>query len=158
MRVQKRHINEFVEFLFRVPQLRLSARNIEDLNPARVDFLSILAIKLLSEVPVSMPTMRVDPIYIKLGFKFPWKYLRELDNESLNSIIKYVSDEQTGVWSVVNDILIEKNAWRLAWEFRPTYIKDLHWFDAEKREILCVTIDGVGLFMKEPDVDEFDKS
>lgn len=143
---------EVIDCCFRSPQRVLSDRGSTDPKKKQsLDWVTVLATRLLSARPQRGPTMLMDPIVVRVGFRWPWKRLAGATPDELRRVRDELRglDEQVGTWSLVQDVRDvsgERPNWRIAAEFRPLAVQNMAWLNAGS-PVLCVDIAGAGVFI-----------
>lgn len=156
MSFQRRQADELVMRCFLQPQFVLSERdrNQPD-SQVRLDFVSLLAVKLLSKTPVSGLTMSVDPLLVKLGFSHDWRFAHELSGLDLEGLFQSLRgrDNEVGCWTMVHDVkgsYEEKQPrWRVVTEVSPSSVISASWFPTDKK-VLTLDVEGAAVFMGLP--------
>lgn len=153
--ISQETIRKLIDIIFLHPQRILGGEE----EGRKLDNVHLVFIKLLSGTPMRGRGCVIDPLLIKLGFS-------EIDEEDdicnltekdLNQILEVLKrqDENIGTWNIIHDIPASDTIpqWRLSAEISPLRIqsgKIEKTNEENSRKILCLNIEGVGIFMGNP--------
>lgn len=148
-------VRKILNLIFLEPQRVLGGTTEE----RKLDNVHLVSIKLLSGTPINGRGCKMDPILIKIGFSGidDETDICNLTEEQIQIILESLKmfDELVGSWTLLHDIPVTEKTpqWRMASEVSPISIrtgKIEKTNDKNSRKILCIELEGVGIFMGKP--------
>jgi len=146
-------ILSFIDSIFINPQKLLGGLDGE----RKLDDVHLIFVKLLSGVPLKGRGTKLDPLLLKIGFTDITEELGDLTTEELQEITAHLRkfDEVIGSWTLVHDLQSNENCpqWRMSAEIHPMNIQSVSiekTQEKDSRKILCIDVEGVGVFMGKP--------
>lgn len=132
-----------IDCCFLKPQEILSHRGSD--NEVKLEDVSVIAVRFLSEKPTRTKSMLVYPLMIKLAFKINIEKHSPGFEEELKEIVK--QDKEIGSWTLVHDVVEgEIPTWRIAAEIRPEKLDKITWLEKDKN-IISIDIEGAAVFI-----------
>ena len=108
----------------------------------------------------------MDPILLKIGFSgIDGDDICDLTQEQSKAVVDTLKrfDVAIGSWTLVHDIPANENRpqWRLSAEVCPLHIQNAKIEETEEensRKVLCIDLEGVGIFIGKPKKEEEEES
>lgn len=152
-------IRKMMNTIFLTPQKILGGEE----GDRKLNSVHLVSIKLLSGTPTRGRGCRIDPVLIKIGFSDidEDEDICNLKEEEILKIIENFKrfDNVIGSWTLIHDIPAteQRPQWRLSAEISPILLQSGKIEKTEEknsRKILCIDIEGVGIFIGKPKKEE----
>ena len=155
-------IRKIMNTLFLTPQKVLGGED----GDRKLESVHLVSIKLLSGTPTKGRGCKIDPVLIKIGFSdiTDEEDICDLDEEEVRKIINNFKrfDGVIGAWTLIHDIPAteQRPQWRLSAEISPIFLQNGKIEKTEEkksRKILCIDVEGVGIFIGKPKKEDKEK-